>query len=411
MDVYLVGGAVRDQLLGRPVTERDWVVVGTTPEALESRGFRPVGKDFPVFLHPETHEEYALARTERKTGRGYHGFSIHAAPEVSLQEDLARRDLTINAMAQRPDGTLVDPFGGREDLDARLLRHVSPAFQEDPVRILRLARFSARYAALGFRPAEATLVLCSRMVANGEVDHLVPERVWQELEKALGEARPSAFFGVLRECEALHRLLPELDALFACSRDTLTGATVNAGDHAMRALDQAATTDAPGLVRWALVVQDVDRGAAPRHAAAADPAGAPEAVRVVCHRLRAPTAYRELAESLARHRHGVHHAPSLGAWEVLDLLQAADAFRRPGRFGDLLLACELDARASGLVVDATGYRPRRYLEACLEASRMITGGAFVRQGVTGPAIASALKRERINTVEAIRRAWYPQGDD
>ena len=389
LDVYLVGGAVRDELLGREVTERDWVVTGATPEDMTARGFRPVGKDFPVFLHPETHEEYALARTERKTGRGYHGFSFHAAPDVTLEEDLARRDLTVNAMARHPDGTLVDPFKGYDDLQARRLRHVSAAFQEDPVRILRLARFTARYAPLGFAPADDTMDLCRRMVDDGEVDHLVPERVWQELDKALTEPRPSAFFGVLRGCGALARIMPEVDELFGNLRTTLNGEQIDAGDYAMKALDTGAAHDSDPQALLALTLQDLD---------AIHGAGA---IAGLADRLRIPNAYRDLAQAAAAHLHSVHRARSLTAGEILGLLEHADAFRRPDRFHQLLRTAELDARASQVVVPETGYPPRLLLERCLHSTRPITGGEFARQGLKGPAIANAVREARQQTIEEL----------
>nr|WP_091645789.1 multifunctional CCA addition/repair protein [Aquisalimonas asiatica] len=391
MEVYLVGGAVRDALLGRPVSERDWVVVGATPEAMEARGFRPVGKDFPVFLHPETHEEYALARTERKTGRGYHGFSFHAAPDVTLDDDLVRRDLTVNAMAQRPDGTLVDPFNGHADLEARLLRHVSDAFQEDPVRILRLARFTARYTPLGFRPADETMALCQRMVADGEVDHLVPERVWQELEKTLSEPCPSAFFHVLRHCGALARLIPELDAAFGLETRTVAGRRANAAEHALTALDTAAGLDeADGPVKLALVLGALDHEDLP-----------PEAVHTACRRLRAPNAYQALAQNYAAHRHTAHGAETLSAEGVLQLLHACDAFRRPERFSAFLLAVSVDAATAGVTDDARDYTPARRLRACLDATRGITGGRFADEGLKGPAIAEAVRAERLRVIAAL----------
>ena len=392
LQVYLVGGAVRDELLGREVTERDWVVTGATPEDMTARGFRPVGKDFPVFLHPETHEEYALARTERKTGRGYHGFSFHAAPDVTLEDDLARRDLTVNAMARDPDGPLVDPFNGYDDLQARRLRHVSAAFQEDPVRILRLARFTARYQPLGFAPAEDTMALCRRMVTGGEVDHLVPERVWQELEKALGEPRPSAFFGVLRECGALARVIPEVDGLFGNPRVTLSGDQADAGDYAMGALDTGVSHGGGPQVLLALALQDLDT----IHGAGN--------IAGLTNRLRIPNAYRDLARAAADHLRRIHQAHTLTAGELLGLLEQADAFRRPERFDQLLRTAELDARASDIQFPETGYPPRLLLERCLTATRPITGGEFARQGLKGPAIADAVREARHQAIEKVLSA-------
>lgn len=394
LEVYLVGGAVRDGLLGRPITERDWVVVGATPDEMERRGFRPVGRDFPVFLHPETNEEYALARTERKTGRGYHGFHFHAAPDVALEEDLARRDLTVNAMAQRPDGTLVDPFDGRSDLEARRLRHVSAAFQEDPVRILRLARFTARYAPLGFAPADDTMALCRSMTTAGEVDHLVPERVWQELEKALDEPRPSAFFRVLRDCGALARLLPELDGQFGCRGYNAAGVEVDAAEHALRALDTAADAGAERCVRLALALQFT--------AQAGDQQARNAAINALADRLRLPKAYRDLVGLAVSHLDTIHTVDQLDATDVLTLLEHADGFRQPERFRSLLRAAELDAQASGCAVSDGGYPPRQYLHACLETASAITGGDFAREGLRGAAIGERVHRERLAAIARIR---------
>lgn len=394
LEVYLVGGAVRDRLLGKPVSERDWVVVGATPEALEARGFRPVGRDFPVFLHPETHEEYALARTERKTGRGYHGFHFHATPEVSLEADLARRDLTVNAMAEAADGSLVDPFGGRDDLAARRLRHVTDAFREDPVRILRLARFSARLARYGFVPATDTLDLCRAMVADGEVDHLVPERVWQELAKALEEAQPSAFFRVLRDCGALARVIPEVDALFGCQRTNAAGATVDAGEHGLASLDTAAAADAAKRIRLGLAWQFLGTGT--------DGTDPEPTVRDLAERLRVPNDERAMITLCARHLPAIHNVETASADAVVALLEAADAYRQPERFHALTRAAELDAQASGAIAADSGYPPRHTLDRCLEATAAITGGPFAREGLRGPAIRERVHAERVATIAALR---------
>ncbi|MCH8504198.1 MAG: multifunctional CCA addition/repair protein [Ectothiorhodospiraceae bacterium] len=406
MDVYLVGGAVRDRLLGRAVKERDWGVGGATPAEMERRGFRPVGKDFPVFLHPASHEEYALARTERKTARGYHGFSFHAAPDVTLEQDLARRDLTVNAMAERPDGTLVDPFNGYQDLERRLLRHVSDAFREDPVRILRLARFTARYAPLGFRPAEETVALARQMAADGEVDALVPERVWQEMAKALGEERPSAFIQVLRDCGALVRLLPELEALFGVPQRPEYHPEVDSGVHTLMVLDQAARLSDSTEVRFAALMHDLGKGATPeqdlpRHIGH-ERRGIP-LVREVCARYKVPNAHRELALMACEHHLNVHRAPELRPETVLKLLERCDAFRRPERFHALLLACEADARGR------TGFEERDYpqrplLAACLETAAAIDGGAFAREGLQGKEIARALREARLDAIRAVKEA-------
>jgi tRNA nucleotidyltransferase (CCA-adding enzyme) len=345
MRTYIVGGAVRDRLLGLPVQDRDHVVVGATPEAMLARGFKPVGKDFPVFLHPETHEEYALARTERKTAPGYKGFVFHAAADVTLEEDLARRDLTINAIAEAEDGTLVDPFDGRADLAARVLRHVGPAFAEDPVRVLRVARFAARFA--DFHVAEETLALMRLMADNGEVDHLVPERVWQELARGLMEPRPSRMLAVLHECGALARILPELDRLFGVPQPAEHHPEIDTGAHVLRVVDQAAARHFPLPVRWAALLHDLGKGATPHaewphhHGHEATGAALAEAVS---ERLRAPADCRDLAVLAAREHGLVHDAAALRPATVVKLLERADALRRPERFGQLLEACECDFR-------------------------------------------------------------------
>ena len=326
MQTYLVGGAVRDELLGQPTADRDYVVVGATPEAMLAAGFRPVGKDFPVFLHPRTHEEYALARTERKTGRGYHGFSFHAAPEVTLEEDLARRDLTINAMAQDAEGRIVDPFGGQADIAQRVLRHVGSAFVEDPVRILRLARFAARFS--DFSVAPETRQLMQTMVANGEVDHLVAERVWQELAKGLMEARPSRMFEVLRDCGALARLLPEIDALFGVPQRPDYHPEIDAGIHTLMALDQSALFDCPLAVRFAALTHDLGKATTPadilpRHIGHEERSG--PLLEGLCQRLRVPNDCRDLALMTALHHGKVHRSAELRAATLVRLFEQTDA--------------------------------------------------------------------------------------
>ncbi|HHQ41367.1 MAG TPA: multifunctional CCA addition/repair protein [Chromatiales bacterium] len=415
LEVYLVGGAVRDRLLGLPVRERDWVVVGATPEEMLRRGFRPVGRDFPVFLHPETGEEYALARTERKTGPGYHGFAFHAAPDVSLEEDLRRRDITINAMAQAPDGTLVDPYGGRVDLERRLLRHVSPAFVEDPVRILRVARFAARLAPLGFRVADETLALMRRMVESGEADHLVPERVWQELVRALGEPAPRRFFEVLRDCGALARVLPELDRLFGVPQPPEHHPEVDTGVHTLLVLDQAAALSPEPVVRYAALLHDLGKGVTPReewprhHGHEARGA---ELARAVSERLRAPAEFRDLAVLTAAEHGRAHRALELRPATVLELLERADAFRRPERFERFLLACEADSRGR------PGYERRDYVQGRLlrearAAAAAVSPRAFVEAGLKGAAVGEALRRARLRAIREVqaRHAGTEGGDD
>ena len=343
MNIYIVGGAVRDELLGRPVVDRDYVVVGASPQAMIDKGFRPVGKDFPVFLHPETQEEYALARTERKTGHGYHGFAFHAAPDVTLEQDLARRDLTINAMARAADGTLIDPFCGQRDLKAKILRHVGPAFAEDPVRILRVARFAARFG--DFSLAPETLELMRGMVAAGEADHLVAERVWQELAKGLMEALPSRMFAVLRECGALARLLPEVEALFGVPQRADYHPEIDTGVHTLMVVDEAARRNFALPVRFAALTHDLGKATTPadilpRHIG--HEMRSVQLVTVLCERLRVPGECRDLALLAARYHGDIHRAAELRATTLVTLLERTDALRRPERFSQLLQACQCD---------------------------------------------------------------------
>ncbi len=410
MKVYLVGGAVRDRLLGLPAGERDWVVVGATPEEMLARGFRPVGKDFPVFLHPETGEEYALARTERKTGPGYHGFTFHTAPDVTLEEDLRRRDLTINAMAEAPDGTLIDPYGGRRDLERRLLRHVSPAFAEDPVRILRVARLMARLAPLGFRVADETLDLMRGMVAAGEVDHLVPERVWQELARALAEPAPRRFFEVLRDCGALGRILPELDRLFGVPQPPEHHPEVDTGVHTLLVLDQAARLSPEPEVRYAALLHDLGKGETPpeewpRHRG--HEARGAELARAVSERLRAPAAFRELAVLTAAEHGLAHRALELRPATVLELLERADAFRRPERFERFLLACEADSRGRP-GYESQPYPQGGFLRAARAVAAAVSPRRFVEAGLEGAAVGEALRRARIAAIREARGRLRPE---
>jgi len=406
MEIYLVGGAVRDELLGRPVMERDWVVVGATPDELLARGFRPVGKDFPVFLHPYTHEEYALARTERKTAPGYHGFQVHAAPDVTLEDDLRRRDLTINAMARAADGRLIDPYSGRRDLEQRWLRHVSPAFAEDPVRILRLARFSARYAPLGFRVAPETRELMRTMVASGEVDHLVPERVWAETVRALGEPEPGQFIETLRECGALARIFPELDRLFGVPQPPAHHPEIDTGVHTLLALTLAARLGADGVTRFAVLVHDLGKGATPRQEWPRhldhESRGADE-VRTFCQRLRIPNMYRELGVLTARYHTHAHRALELRPKTLLNLLQGLDALRKPQRFEQFLVACEADARGrAGL--EARAYPQADFLRQIHRAAASVSVRPLLEQGLTGLALAEALRQERLAAITEARQA-------
>jgi tRNA nucleotidyltransferase (CCA-adding enzyme) len=405
MQAYLVGGAVRDALLGRPVVDRDWVVVGETAETMLARGFRPVGRDFPVFLHPDTHEEYALARTERKSGHGYHGFVFHADPSVTLEDDLRRRDLTINAIAQAPDGSLVDPFGGRADLEARRLRHVSPAFVEDPLRVLRVARFAARFAPLGFRVAPETLDLMRAIAAAGELGHLVAERVWAELEKALREPCPGTFLRVLRDAHALAVLLPEVDRLYGVPQRAEHHPEVDAGIHQEMVSDMAARL-APGdsVVGFAALLHDLGKGLTPadqlpKHIGH-EHAGLP-LVDAVCARLKVPAEHAAAARHACRHHLDVHRAAELKPRTVLSLFEAIDAFRRPERLRVLLLACEADQRGRRGREEAD-YPQARYLRACFDVARAVTAGPFVAQGLAGEAIGAAIQQARIEAIAHLR---------
>ncbi len=403
--VYRVGGSVRDELLGLPVRERDWVVVGATPEEMLARGFRAVGKDFPVFLHPESGEEYALARTERKTGRGYRGFVVHALPEVTLEEDLARRDLTINAMARAADGTLIDPYGGQRDLRAKRLRHVSPAFVEDPVRLLRLARFAARFAPLGFTVADQTRRLLRRMVASGEVDALVPERVWAETEKALACERPSVFFRVLRESGALGRVFPELDALFGIPQRMVYHPEVDCGVHTLWVVDRAAALGGRGAARFAALVHDLgkartDPAAWPRHHGHESLGLAPLAE--LAARLRIPRAHRRLAERVIRHHGQAHRAFELRPATLLELLSAVDALRRPVLLDDFLLACQADFQGRPGYWDRP-YPQAEYLRRAAQAAAAVSGRELAEQGLRGAALGEALRRRRIDALARLQK--------
>jgi len=406
MRIYLVGGAVRDRLLGLDVADRDFVVVGATPEEMRAAGYRPVGKDFPVFLHPRTQEEYALARTERKTGRGYHGFAVDADPSVTLEQDLERRDLTINAMAIDERGEVVDPFGGRRDLEQRLLRHVSPAFVEDPVRVLRVARFAARYAPLGFRIADETRALMCRMVEDGEVDHLVAERVWAEMRKALAEPAPSAFLRALRDCGALRAILPEVDALYGVPQRAEFHPEVDTGVHVELVLDQAARL-APGddLVGWCALVHDLGKALTPtdelpRHVMHEQRGVAP--LRALAARLKVPAEHAALGELVCRFHLDAHRAFELRPETVLKLLESLDAFRRPERVARFLLACEADKRGRlGRADDA--YPQAAYLREAHAAARAIDAAPFVAQGLSGEKIGEAVRAARRRAIEAVPR--------
>ena len=416
MQIYMVGGAVRDALLGLPVQDHDWVVVGSTPEELTAQGFLPVGKDFPVFLHPQTREEYALARTERKTARGYRGFEVHAEPGVTLEQDLARRDLTINSIAApaRQQGVtaafdadfeaLIDPFHGQKDLQARMLRHVTDAFREDPVRILRVARFAARFA--DFSVAPETMQLMKDMVEDGEADALVAERVWQELARGLMEATPSRMFEVLRECGALQKLLPEVAALWGVPQRVEYHPEVDTGVHLMMVLDMAATLKTPLAVRFACLTHDLGKGTTPadvlpRHIGHEERSA--RLLKGVCERLRVPVDCRELADVVAREHGNIHRSSEFGPAALLRLLERCDAFRKPDRFGEVLLACECDARGR-LGLHDSPYPQRQRLLGVLNAAQAVVtstiAGKAQRDGMDGKKIGELIHAARISAVEA-----------
>ena len=415
MQIYMVGGAVRDRLLGLPVQDHDWVVVGATPEQMVGAGYLPVGKDFPVFLHPDSREEYALARTERKSGRGYKGFTVFTSPDVTLEEDLARRDLTINSIAACADSTssdgqfdskvdLIDPFGGQRDLHAKVLRHVTDAFREDPVRILRVARFAARFH--DFSIAPETGALLREMVADGEADHLVPERVWQELSRGLMEAHPARMFEVLRECGALAVVLPELNRLWGVPQRAEYHPEVDTGVHVMMVLQMAARLNASLPVRWACLMHDLGKGTTPadvlpRHIGHEQRSS--KLLRTVGQRLRVPTDCTELADVVAREHGNIHRSGDLNAAALVRLLERCDAFRKPARFADALLACECDARGR-LGMEEDAYPQRPHLLAALAAAQGVdtasVAQAAVDRGARGEAIGKAVATARAQAVQA-----------
>jgi tRNA nucleotidyltransferase (CCA-adding enzyme) len=399
MKTYVVGGAVRDRLLGEPVNDRDWVVVGASPQDMLDAGYLPVGKDFPVFLHPATHEEYALARTERKTAPGYHGFSVHASPDVTLEQDLLRRDLTVNAIAQADDGTLVDPYGGQADLAARVLRHVSPAFAEDPVRILRLARFAARWP--DFQVAPETMALMREMVAAGEADALVAERVWQELSRGLMERAPGRMLEVLREAGALARLLPEVERLFGVPQPPQHHPEIDTGIHTLMVLARCAATAQPLPVRWACLVHDLGKGTTPadmlpRHIG--HEGRGERLIRELDQRLRVPGDCAELALLTAREHTNVHASGRLGAAALMRLVERCDALRRPERFLQMLAACECDAQGR-LGLEDQPYPQRARLARALAVAQQVDARAAsaqaIERGLKGPAIADLIRQARV----------------
>lgn len=406
MQVYLVGGAVRDALLGRTPTEHDYVVVGATAAQLEAQGYRPVGRDFPVFLHPRTRAEHALARRERKTGPGYRGFVTEFTPDIPLEEDLKRRDLTINAMARADDGRLIDPYGGQADLRDRWLRHVSDAFREDPVRILRTARFAARFAALGFRVHPDTMALMRGMVEAGEAGALVAERVWQETARALAEPDPDVFFSVLRECGALAVIFPEVDRLFGVPQPERWHPEIDTGIHLLLCLKRAAALASSTAVRFAVLTHDLGKGMTPAHLLPSHHGHEERSVALVealCDRLKVPAAYRELARLTAQLHGKVHRALQLRADTVLELLETCDAFRRPRRLADVLLACQADAQGRKGLEDRP-YPQRDYLLQAQAAAAAVQLEPGERASLAGPRIAAELRHRRLRALEAIRPA-------
>jgi tRNA nucleotidyltransferase (CCA-adding enzyme) len=403
MDSYIVGGAVRDEMLGIPVSDRDWVVVGESPDSMRRRGYIPIGAEFPVFLHPETKEEYALARTERKIDPGYHGFVFHADPGVTLEQDLQRRDLTINAMARSPHGTLIDPWGGARDLASRVFRHVSPAFAEDPVRILRVARLAARFT--DFAVAPETEALMRAMVEAGEADALVPERVWKELSRGLMENRPSRMFEVLRACGALARVLPEVDRLFGIPQRADHHPEIDSGVHLLMVLDMAARLDAGLEVRYACLCHDLGKGTTPEETLPRHIGHEQRSVRLargLSDRLKVSTACRELADVVAREHGNVHRCLEFGAAALLRLLERCDALRRPERFGEVLLACECDARGR-LGREDMPYLARVRLLGALHAVQAVDAASIASdlttRGVAGPAVGEAIRAARLQAIE------------
>ncbi|MCW9014112.1 MAG: multifunctional CCA addition/repair protein [Gammaproteobacteria bacterium] len=403
MQIYLVGGAVRDHLLNYPFKEKDWVVVGATVEEMLDLGYQQVGKDFPVFLHPETRDEHALARTERKTAPGYKGFAVHASPDVTLEQDLERRDLTINAMAQDAQGNIVDPFRGQQDLQAKTLRHISSAFCEDPVRILRVARFAARYAHLGFTVAAETLQLMSTMVAAGEADALVAERVWQEMHKALGEKNPEVFFETLRSCGALQRILPEVDNLFGVPQPEIHHPEIDTGIHTMLVLQQACKLSDKTTVRFAALCHDFGKATTPKdklpsHHGHED--RGKKLVKKLCARLRIPNEHRDLAIITAQFHTHVHRALELKKTTLLKTLEQVDAVRKPQRFAEFILACTADIRGRPGYEDEV-YPQADYMRTAAEAIRNINIEELKNQNLDGKDMAEAIRTLRLQAIKEI----------
>lgn len=407
MQIFLVGGAIRDELLGLPVKERDWVVVGSTPEELLKLGYKPVGKDFPVFLHPRTKEEYALARTERKTAPGYAGFEFNFSKDVTLEEDLIRRDLTINAIAKDEKGIIIDPYNGQKDLNDKVLRHVSGAFKEDPVRILRLARFAARFSKLGFTVHQSTIDLMQEMVANGEVDALVSERVWKETERALAGDTPQVFFEVLKQCGALAKIYPELDNLYGVPNPEKHHPEIDSGIHTLMVLEQAANLSNSPKIRFAALVHDLGKATTPKELWPKHHGHDKKGVKLVdklCERLRVPKNYHKLAVKVTEHHGMCHRAFELKAETIVRLLKKLDAFRNPDDFYDFLICCKADSRGrTGF--ESIEYQQADYLAACYTASRCIKSQPFLDEGYEGLELAKIMTEAQITAVAEVKKQW------
>lgn len=400
MEIYLVGGAIRDKLLNIKVKDRDWVVVGATPQQLLAQNYRQVGKDFPVFLNPKTNEEYALARTERKSGHGYTGFDCYSAPDVSLEDDLIRRDLTINAIAQSEDGRLIDPFNGQQDINHKILRHVSPAFSEDPLRVLRVARFAARFAHLGFTIASETMALMQQLAQDGELAHLTPERVWTEMAKALNSQNPQVFFEVLRDCQALQVLLPEIDNLFGVPNPPQWHPEIDSGIHTMMVVEQAGKLTDDPVVRFAALVHDLGKALTPPEKWPSHQGHGQSGLKVInelCQRLRVPNQHRELAMLVSANHCKIHRCAEMRKDTIIKLFDQLDVWRKPERYQQFLLACEADARGR-LHFETLAYPQRQTMIDYFEAAREVSVRAIIEQGISGAAIKPALFKARVAAI-------------
>ncbi|PNI01900.1 multifunctional CCA addition/repair protein [Vibrio diazotrophicus] len=405
MQVYLVGGAVRDKLLDIPVYDKDWVVVGSSPDEMLSQGFTAVGKEFPVFLHPKTKQEYALARTERKSGAGYTGFECHFAPDVTLEEDLIRRDLTINAMAQAEDGTLIDPYGGQRDLNDRILRHVSDAFIEDPLRVLRLARFAAKLSHLGFTVAEETMTLMAQITSSGELEHLTAERVWQEWHKSLSTQNPEVFLSVLRDCGALKVVLPELDRLFGVPQPEKWHPEIDTGIHTLMVAKQAAQLSSSLTMRFAAQVHDLGKGVTPESEWPSHKMHCHTGIKIIkklCERVRVPNEFKELALLVCEQHSNVHRAAELKASTKLKILNKLDVWRKPERLEEVLLCCQAD-HSGRLGCEENPYPQKAIFEAAYQAALSIDVKDIIADGFQGKAIRDELEKRRIEAISSLSK--------